>query len=233
MDEVASRYASALVSIAKEEQKLEQYKLAVLSIKLRTTESDIGLSLSCLSRRGQIDLRIQQLLLIVGERNGFSVKIRNQGFAGEIHLTLQSDPVTHGDVDAVLKGLNFDFPLEQLRRLIFCVGGWNQDQFCSEQSLGADALGIVPVKADHNPDASDWRMKNLKALLGRGIIVLLVKLRALGDVYHLLLADDFTLTVNQKTHVVCISVLADIKVWNSINGIFPTGVAYLLNIGML
>ena len=33
MDEVASRYASALVSIAKEEQKLEQYKLAVLSVK--------------------------------------------------------------------------------------------------------------------------------------------------------------------------------------------------------
>ena len=33
MDEVASRYASALVSIAKEEQKLEQYKLAVLSMK--------------------------------------------------------------------------------------------------------------------------------------------------------------------------------------------------------
>ena len=32
MDEVASRYASALVSIAKEEQKLEQYKLAVLSM---------------------------------------------------------------------------------------------------------------------------------------------------------------------------------------------------------
>ena len=33
MDEVASRYASALVSLAKEEQKLEQYKLAVLSVK--------------------------------------------------------------------------------------------------------------------------------------------------------------------------------------------------------
>ena len=33
MNEVASRYASALVSIAKEEQKLEQYKLAVLSVK--------------------------------------------------------------------------------------------------------------------------------------------------------------------------------------------------------
>ena len=33
MNEVASRYAAALVSIAKEEQKLEQYKLAVLSIK--------------------------------------------------------------------------------------------------------------------------------------------------------------------------------------------------------
>ena len=33
MDEVVSRYASALVSIAKEEQKLEQYKLAVLSIR--------------------------------------------------------------------------------------------------------------------------------------------------------------------------------------------------------
>ena len=33
MDEVASRYASALVSIAKEEQKLVQYKLAVLSMK--------------------------------------------------------------------------------------------------------------------------------------------------------------------------------------------------------
>ena len=33
MDEVASRYAAALVSLAKEEQKLEQYKLAVLSVK--------------------------------------------------------------------------------------------------------------------------------------------------------------------------------------------------------
>ena len=33
MDEVASRYASALVSCSKEEQKLEQYKLAVLSVK--------------------------------------------------------------------------------------------------------------------------------------------------------------------------------------------------------
>ena len=33
MEEVVSRYASALVSLAKEEQKLEQYKIAVLSIK--------------------------------------------------------------------------------------------------------------------------------------------------------------------------------------------------------
>ena len=33
MNEVVSRYADALVSIAKEEQKLEQYKLAVLSMK--------------------------------------------------------------------------------------------------------------------------------------------------------------------------------------------------------
>ena len=33
MDEVVSRYASALVSIAKEEQKLEQYKFAVLSMR--------------------------------------------------------------------------------------------------------------------------------------------------------------------------------------------------------
>ena len=33
MEEAVSRYAAALVSIAKEEQKLEQYKLAVLSMK--------------------------------------------------------------------------------------------------------------------------------------------------------------------------------------------------------
>ena len=33
MEEVVSRYANALVSIAKEEQKLEQYKLAVLSMR--------------------------------------------------------------------------------------------------------------------------------------------------------------------------------------------------------
>ncbi len=33
MQEVVSRYASALVSIAKEEKKLEQYKIAVLSVK--------------------------------------------------------------------------------------------------------------------------------------------------------------------------------------------------------
>ena len=33
MEEAVSRYASALVSIAKEEQKLEQYKLAVLSMR--------------------------------------------------------------------------------------------------------------------------------------------------------------------------------------------------------
>ena len=33
MEEAVSRYASALVSIAKEEQKLEQYKIADLSIK--------------------------------------------------------------------------------------------------------------------------------------------------------------------------------------------------------
>ena len=33
MNEVVSRYAAALVSLAKEEQKLEQYKLAVLSMK--------------------------------------------------------------------------------------------------------------------------------------------------------------------------------------------------------
>ena len=33
MDDAVSRYASALVSLAKEEQKLEQYKLAVLSMK--------------------------------------------------------------------------------------------------------------------------------------------------------------------------------------------------------
>lgn len=33
MEEAVSRYASALVSIAKDEQKLEQYKIAVLSIK--------------------------------------------------------------------------------------------------------------------------------------------------------------------------------------------------------
>ena len=33
MEEVVSRYASALVSIAKEEGKLEEYKLAVLSVK--------------------------------------------------------------------------------------------------------------------------------------------------------------------------------------------------------
>ena len=33
MEEVVSRYASALVSLAKEEGKLEQYKLAVLSMK--------------------------------------------------------------------------------------------------------------------------------------------------------------------------------------------------------
>ena len=33
MEETVSRYAAALVSIAKEEQKLEQYKLAVLSMK--------------------------------------------------------------------------------------------------------------------------------------------------------------------------------------------------------
>ena len=33
MEEVVSRYAAALVSIAKEENKLEQYKLAVLSMK--------------------------------------------------------------------------------------------------------------------------------------------------------------------------------------------------------
>ena len=33
MEEAVSRYASALVSIAKEEGKLEQYKLAVLSMK--------------------------------------------------------------------------------------------------------------------------------------------------------------------------------------------------------
>ena len=33
MEEAVSRYASALVSIAKEEQKLEQYKVAVLSIQ--------------------------------------------------------------------------------------------------------------------------------------------------------------------------------------------------------
>ena len=33
MEEVASRYAAALVSLAKEEQKLEQYKIAVLSMK--------------------------------------------------------------------------------------------------------------------------------------------------------------------------------------------------------
>ena len=33
MEEAVSRYAAALVSIAKEEQKLEQYKLAVLNIR--------------------------------------------------------------------------------------------------------------------------------------------------------------------------------------------------------
>lgn len=33
MNEVVSRYASALVSIAKEEQKLEQYKIAILSVQ--------------------------------------------------------------------------------------------------------------------------------------------------------------------------------------------------------
>jgi len=33
MDESVSRYAAALVSIAKEEQKLSEYKLAVLSVK--------------------------------------------------------------------------------------------------------------------------------------------------------------------------------------------------------
>jgi len=33
MEDAVSRYASALVSIAKDEQKLEQYKLAVLSMK--------------------------------------------------------------------------------------------------------------------------------------------------------------------------------------------------------
>ena len=33
MEEVVSRYANALVSIAKEEQKLEQYKLAVLGMR--------------------------------------------------------------------------------------------------------------------------------------------------------------------------------------------------------
>ena len=33
MEEAVSRYAAALVSIAKEEQKLEQYKLAVLSMR--------------------------------------------------------------------------------------------------------------------------------------------------------------------------------------------------------
>lgn len=33
MEEVTSRYAAALVSLAKEEQKLEQYKIAVLNMK--------------------------------------------------------------------------------------------------------------------------------------------------------------------------------------------------------
>ena len=176
----------------------------------------IWLSLTGYRSAVHIHVCKEQRFLIPGQCNTLPVIIGDDRLTGKMHLVLLPNTVAHCDVDAVLKSLDPDFPLKQLRRLCFRIRSWNEDQIRTPQGLCPNAFRVVTVKTDNNTDPAERGVKHRKSFFRGRIIILLVELLTLRDMNHLLHPDRFSLIADQKTHIIGFAVLRmDIEVRRS------------------
>ncbi|MPN45074.1 hypothetical protein SDC9_192641 [bioreactor metagenome] len=114
------------------------------------------------------------------------------------HRVLPPGAVAHRHPHAALHSLHPQFPLKQFHRFALGVGGGDEDQIGPQRGTGANALRQVAVKADHDAHLAPRGVINVKPILCRGVIILLVKQRGLCDVHHFRNAAGHPARINQQ-----------------------------------
>jgi hypothetical protein len=79
----------------------------------------------------------------------------------------------------------------------------------------------VTVKADNYPDLSDVGIEYPETLVGRRVVVLLVKLRHLRDMHHFLYSDDAAVPADKYACVIKPAALVQINVRDCHYPVFP------------
>ena len=163
-------------------------------------------------RLGEVELLHDEPLAVVGFTEHVAARVHDERLAGEVHPVLAPHAVAHGDEDLVLHRLHADLPLEELHGFALRVRRRDDDKIRALERARADALRQVPVEADHDADAAVRRVEHEKAVLGRRVVVALVKLRRLHDVYHLGYARAAALRRQPEGGVIALSVLLEVHI---------------------
>lgn len=129
--------------------------------------SKLGIGLAAAENGGltQVKFTEQEFRFAPGKCKCLTGGTGDDGLSGEVHRTFKPHAVDHGDECAAVECLNLNLPPEQLGGFICGIGGGNQDEIRTAQCLRADALGIMAVKANDDPDPPEWCVEDLKALI--------------------------------------------------------------------
>ena len=127
-------------------------------------------------RAGQIHVGKKQLLRIVRQGKKAAVGGGHESLPTKIHVSLQTDPIAHNQVYAVLESGNADFPAEDFRRLKLFVGDRNENQLRPLAHAGPIALRKMAVIADDQADFPDGCVDDLESVVPGRKVVLFIKM---------------------------------------------------------
>ena len=111
-------------------------------------------------------------------------------------------------------------PFKHFGRLCFRIHRRNQNQLRPHQTFRANAFGVMPIEADHNPDFPIFRIEYMKPVIGGCIVILLIKLLRLRNMHHLLHARNRAVLFNQQAGIVCPPVFVKQNIRHNQNPVF-------------
>jgi hypothetical protein len=124
------------------------------------------------------------LFPVIGFSYDIPVGVNHDGLTAKIHFCFDSDPITHGNIEAILHRRDPQFPFKHLERFSFGIRSGYHDQLCAFQPARTNTFREMPVETDHDSHFADGCIVNLEPRISGGVIILLEETGRLNNMHH-------------------------------------------------
>ena len=120
----------------------------------------------------EVQVGQEQFFPCTGQGNDAAIRAGYETFAAKVHHAFPACAVNPNRVEAVLKGRNAHFPLEDVTGFTRFVGYGCNDDVCPLRGQGTEAFGIMAVITHDEVYASGPGASEEKAVVSRRAVML-------------------------------------------------------------